>query len=500
MTGPLDPVVVPPHYASGSLPRLSNRRPSSRNSASLTRTCSMRSSWAATKRPIKTMPITSGQHSPPSVVSSILPTDSVSVNNRQLTNSINRDKYNTLTPAEAKKLTRCLGGRPPTRTASVLHKPRAPPIIVTNLDDYGTYSSRTTRTISDNRNSKVNNSRNSIYFQNTRSPSRSSPNDSESNLSYRSSLDVVSDSAYGSDRLQTMSVELGHPSQMLYNSKDLFSEKNKLSDDSYSSAKSSQSESVKLKSSLSSSTSRVFQNQLFNLKKFFRCMPSRKSLGFSLDHKQSPGLNRSSRDDGKTLEESISQICLNKSQSPPVCPPPPGELKSMAFIENSVNYSNYDDFTRARNQQTSTLLNGHLRNQMQFNDYPRAEDNGLTCEDQVDSDAWQLSSLPVSYERNLTTVFEERHNLGDPPKIPNKNLINSVTARDNSNHLIKPPERFVDNGFENLSKTINGTLTTSSSQSLASITTTDSLFDFNRQISSFKHSYAQPNHYEQVSF
>lgn len=400
----------------------------------------------------------------------------------------NRAKYNTLTPAEAKNLSRHLSRRPPARTASVLNKPRARPLLVTDLDDYG-FRPTQTSTI-DRLNTRIK-SKSPIY-QVARSPSKGSPKDSGSNLSYRSSSDIV-DSAYGSDRLQTMSVDLGNPSYSLYNSKDIYnqSHKSELSNDSYSSAK---SKFVKLESSLSSSTSKVFQNQLFNLKKIFRYLPSRRSFGLNSDQKQ-PSPTKDFNDDGTTLGDSISQICLNRSQSPPVCPPPPGELKSMTYIESTVNYSNYDEFTRARNQRTATLLNGQ-RNQVAYDSCSRAEDiaMGLPTLDRDDSEQWQLSSLPLSYERNLTTVLEEKQNFALPPELPKRNSTESDYGI-----FIKPPERFGDDKYEKLVKTNNATSITNSSQSLTSITSTDSI-DYHQHTSSFKYPYAQPNAFEHVSF
>lgn len=60
-------------------------------------------------------------------------------------------KFNTLTPSEARKLTRGFGGRVPVRTASVLHKPRAPStLIVTSLDDFSQPNSKITASLGNN--------------------------------------------------------------------------------------------------------------------------------------------------------------------------------------------------------------------------------------------------------------------------------------------------------------------------------------------------------------
>lgn len=475
MTGPLDPPVVPSYYTGGSLPRISNRRPPSVNSIMLARTNSLRHSWAVNKIPIKCQTSSNGgEHSPPSNVPSIAPFETLSMNNCQSNNSSTSGKYNTLTPSDAKRLTSYLGRRPPTRTASVLHKPRARPLLVTNLDDYGFQSTQT----STNREfSNKTNTNNPIFSQNTRSP-----NVSESNLSYRSSLDIV-DSAYGSDGFQTTSIDLGRPSRSIYNAKDTFNRsQTKQPDVCYTPSSPDQSKSVKLESSLSSSTSRVFQNQLFNLRKFFRYLPS-KRFGFNPNQKQPPSPSTNQGDDARTSNESIPQICLDRSLSPTVCPPP-GELKSMPYIENTINYSNYDDFTRARNQQTATLLNSQ-RNQMAEDNFPRTEDMGLPTRDHEGLETWHLS-LPLSYERNLTTVLEEKQNLTDPPQLPQRNPTDYYEK-----HLIEPPERFGNPTYGSMVTNNKVISTTNSSQSLASITTTDSVFDFHRQIASLS--------YEQVS-
>lgn len=570
MTVPLQPPSIPTYYATGSLPRLNNRAraPVSR-ATTLSRANSVRNSWSAYK-PANGIQLTlhsngsSIQHSPNSVVSSIAPSDSVSVSNRQSNNldSLShrlpdaRNKFNTLTPAEAKRLKVYLQCKQPTRTASVLHKPRAPPLVVTNHEtpiqakssgcDTYAHSNGLPTDYQDKKQATSNNvrsssscsdhgyrdQRHSLNYGSTYVPNvqtkgiynlstnngnnndinsknaiiQNSPNNSDSSLSFMSSLDVI-DSAYGSDRLQTMSVDLGIPASQQYGtcSKNNFKhsqlqsshQESKFCEESFASAKSHQSDSSRLKNSLSSSTSKVFQNQLSNIKKFFRYMPIRRSF-MSHDSKRPVDSNQQNNYDIKQ-DKSLSQISINRSHSPPVCPPPPKELKSMSYMESGVNYSNYDDFTRARNHQTSTLLNGHSRNPQ-----PSTDSNhvGVTSQtvDREDS-SWQLASLPVAYERNLTTVFEEKHNSSDIDKNNIKKSsasYNVYSPHADGDQLIKPPRNFEDNGLANPSTKTDSS--TSSSQSLASISGADVNLEIQRRIAtSFRFSYAQPNSFENVS-
>lgn len=476
--------------------------------------------------------------------------DNMGINNRR---SCPRNKYRTLTTAETTQLTKYLNSRQPARTASVHHKPRAPPMVVTDLDDYGIHSiapakpsrslipdvqantldgsptdstrkqhlrsgsscsnrsQRHSLNLGTNYSNSLHN-RNHLPITNQNKP-QVSPNDSVSNLSFRSSLDVV-DSAYGSDRLQTMSVDLGNPSQQQQQYKNNtighkinyhhlnHQDKNDLHDDSYSSAKSHFSETSKLKSSLSASTSKVFQNQLFNIKKFFRQMPIRRSFISSNNNtndQKVTSTDTSSQEDKYSLNESFSHICLNRSQSPAVCPPPPKELKSMTYMESSNNYSNYDEFTRARNKQTSTLLSNHARSSLRQS--IQNDDCGLPTVNCEDSESWQLTSLPISFERNLTTVFEEK-------QIPARNSfrLNGALPNPYQNGAPKLDDVYqtvkIPNNFEDVNPIKNATSSSCSSQSLASITTTDSVLDFHRQNnSSFRFSYSQSNDvYAQVSF
>jgi len=538
-----DPPTLQSYYASGSLPRPSSRRPvppAPRNSSSLSRTNSMRNSWAINRSLYYPNP--NGEQSPRSLIQA----DSISMNNQSSSNqtsasNVNRgNKYNTLTPAEAKKLSRYLSVRQPTRTASVLHRPRAPPLVITNLDDYVSGAPRVTTpntanlantngllakgqigdTFNGTRSASAcgsYGSRNcynlgptSVYTtsnpnQDTKCTALNSPNDSVSDLSFRSSLDIV-DSAYGSDRLQTMSVDLGNPSQhhgslKLYNlPKQCDPDKvNKVSDDSYSSALSHQSESNKQsksisRTSLSASTSKVFQNQLFNIKRFFRHMPIRRSLVNNNESKRlSQNKLEQSLSNENSLTNSISQVYLNRSQSPPVCPPPPKELKSMSYMESSVNYSNYDDFTQMRATKPSTLSDGHSNE----NYRQTGVDSIKPAIAQDRPDVWQAASLPISYERNLTTVFEEKLNLTQGCVKTDQlcNTSQNIYPRGTAKGLVKLPANFEDNESLNVTP-----ISTDSSQSMNSITTADSVLDFHRQTAtSFRFSYAQPSAFEHVS-
>lgn len=422
-----------------------------------------------------------------------------------------RNKYNTLTLAEAKKLNGHLNGRRPIRTASVLHKPRAPQ----------------PRSLS-------------------RTPSKSIN--------------------------QTLALE----------NRTLQDSNRTLNESFYSASSDCKCKSAS-KASLTSSTSRALKDQFSHFKKFFRISPIRRSfIGSSAtsgssnnissgrntgdDHQhhhrkplppQPPRLaadlqhnnhqsaatttaSTATMCDQNSLSDYISDLCLNRSQSPPVCPPPPGELKSMIYMESNLDdYSNYDEFTYLRNQRTSALLMNSLhhqrapeprsnKNQHQhhrhYHHHHRVgqhsngsggsssngtENNSPSSLDQDDQDCWQMTSLPVAYERNLTNVMEERQQEASNAAPP------GYTENNNSNHsssdlkvlpacngFIKPPESFVDtNGGGGVQQLSSGMSHTSSNQSLTSVTTTDSVLDFHRQTgTSFRFSYGQPTAYENVSF
>lgn len=531
--------------------------------------------------------MTSLQHRQPlpSLRNKLPAVDTVSMNrssyyqqNRSKFNSIDRrSKYNTLTPAEAKKIRGYLdiaasshNAQPvsrymqPAKTASVLQRPRPPPITVpddllyqpksattatggSNNNYYENVNDRSASSCSNRRDQRHSINYGQFYANkhvlasngntfngpmpasssnNGSNSVRVSPSDSETNLSFRSSLDVM-DSAYGSDRLQTLSVDLGNPHQQYQRpgktsnchlpnggpySIDSYSQEsqNKLSDDSYASAKSYQSESkfkTLAKNSLSYSTSKVFQSQLGNLKKFLRYMPMRRSLMGNLapsSSQQKPGPQINGQRD---LSESISQLCLNRSQSPPVCPPPlPGELKSMTYMENSsVNYSNYDDFTSLRNQQ-SLLRMGYQQSKTDSKQEAQTTesniDDGL---DNSDSTSWHLQSLPLTYERNLTTVFEERNNSLVGNELNRQSSLKLKTSENNATnyviggkHFLEPPLRFEDNDKKNSLETLENHMI--SSDSSTSLTNAEPPLNYHRQrASSFRFSYAQPVSIIQVS-
>jgi hypothetical protein len=367
-----------------------------------------------------------------------------------------RNKYNTLTPAEAKKLNRFLGNRPPARTASVLHKPRAPPIKVTNLD-----------------NTNVTPTKNNYFPANI------------------------------PERPQSAS-----------------------------------------KLSLSSSTYKVFESPLANFKKLFRGMhrPFSQSNNTESQDNSNKTTTRQQQCDNTSiadlsLSDSISQISLNKSQSPTVLPPPPSELKSMCYIESGVNYSNYDEFTRARNER----MRGNLRRASNVGRAPSLNRPRLDSQisniisydnssvqheqqasfnksDDSDDSSWQMTSLPVYYERNLTKVFKEKQ----PPcievvassrqsqvKATDFERALSVVDPDEIYQTIKPPKRFDD---PNNHLPVRGNDTScdrapsvdsfkSQTQSFATIT--DATLELHRRqpATPFRFSFAQPlNDTDQVSF
>lgn len=411
---------------------------------------------------------------------SYIPIDSMSASNLHAVK--NRCKYNTLTHADARRVKSAMnGGRPPIRTASVLHRPRAPPTILTNDDadadaedeqqandlmtksqspPHGVLQPTLSRIVSgvptlgaQRRSSFRSTSNASNYKQYQQQlqqrraqqqqqqhlkPSMTisstsgessgssqgspvninkqhrdseqdgayntmiaaSPNNSESNLSYRSSVDVV-DSAYGSDRLKTTSVDLGNPNfqpqnhspdsgdyreklfMATYNCPkthcDRTSREDTLFEDSFKSACSNGASkhmtnqhgthnTNKFKSlskaSLSASTTRVFQNQLFNIKRFFKNMPF---TGSTLSNNANANANETCETEmnarsvskTETLPANVSRARLDRSLSPIACappPPPPEEPKVISYMQNAYNYPNYDAFTRDRNRQSSTLL------------------------------------------------------------------------------------------------------------------------------------------------
>lgn len=389
-------------------------------------------------------------------------------------NNDRRCKYNTLTPAEAKKFNKSLaahsthvyGSRAPVRTASVLHKPRPPPPIVTPIDNDCASTKQTT----------------------TDCPSR------------------------------------------------------QLSDDSYMSARSQQSESncnYKLspnKNSLSASTTKVFHNSLSSWKRFFRYMPTRRSL--SVNSNKNPDETDNKHDeDGNSVSSRINpcDLDLNRSQSPPICPPPPGKLKSVSYMESTFNYSNYDEFTRARNELNtagpkvarsntssnySSPLVQDLRQRLMTRQpqHPRVPDDKYLDQSESDnSDAWQLTSLPVNYEKNLSTLFEERRSSGfkqQPLQTWNIQEASDecdysfkTNHRDNNLELPRPPSNFAENLATKTGVTTTMILSdsdrnvSSSTNSSQSLTSADSVLDHHKKTAtSFRFSYAQPNSFQHVSF
>lgn len=437
-------------------------------------------------------------------------------NSYQATTDQVRNKYNTLTPAEAKKLNRSLftGGtiqsngsttsnnhhpqqrygtlrNVPIRTASVLHKPRAPPIVVTNLDttidqldgaSFGASSSLLTSTDSSLQRYSVNN------------PIR------EHQLNRSSSIRSASlYSANVDDQIIR-----GHTiARMKYNT--LNNASNRIfSGESYSSASSTLissgetpskfiSESVATndytngfdkpprsasKTSLSASTYKVFQSPFANFKKLFRHIQHPFSTNSTSNADQDDELERNT-DFNSSI---VSQNDLNKSYSP-VCPPPPGELKSMCYMDSAINYSNYDEFTRSRNERSTANQHGFTSSTAQNQQLDNLKNNH---NDRAESDAWQLTSLPVYYERNLTTVFEDKN-------------VTSTNTIDQRSLIIRPPSHFDDTG--DATKSINDDTfrmrqhklpTDGSMQSLNSYTTTGS--GYQTPANPYRFSFAQPLH------
>lgn len=425
-------------YYSGSLPRLSQQQQQQLNQQRASKESSCRSLARA------------------SSVRAWAQLDSVSVAPQRLSQHqhSNRNKFNTLTPAEAQAHAKRLraGLRTPSRTASVLHKPRAPPMLAPTTDQ--------------------------------RPQCSPSPRDLP---------DCAPPSA-----LQSMSVDLGDPARSIASSSSYSSPRSlagfsKLRNIEHQQSSQCLKQRQASRNSLSSSTSKVIQN----FKRLFQRQapaPAPSPTPSNADALSYSSFHTS-------LNESVSQICLNRSHSPAtICQPlPPScDLKSMSYLEGnatlsqSVNYSNYDDFTRLRNEQTSNLLH---QSRPASNHHPDDLYSNLSHIDD-DSNSWQLTSLPIAYERNLTTVFEEQANQAglqrralkpNPPDPPvnfrSMTSTNHIGTEDESNRRISSP-----------------------SQSLSSVATIDSVLDssvsnkqtLNSKRTSFRFSYTQPIVYDEV--
>ena len=432
-------------------------------------------------------------------------------------------KYNTWTPAEAKKqlaTSQYLTARmrqQPIRTASVRHKPRPPPLVVTNLDG----DTDTTRATTNNM------SVNECSFSSAKS------------------------------KLSLMSAESLSSSASLTPKKCSTPSSNKSSLQLKSSSR----------SSLSSSTYKVFQGPLANFKRLFNSMPkpfTTNNLDSSSNLKPQRDPHHRQDQDKRTLATKRPQTCdafsslsvcesfLNRSQSPPECsppPPPPGELKSISYMD-AIKYSNYDEFTRSRNERFATIGGGSiycgaatLERPRNVKRLPINNLNHITpqpeqqvsqqqqqqpiysqqtqCDLDMNSDSWQLTSLPVCYERNLSTVYEERRINNNNTNVDSVNNCGAVACQPSENgdhHLsVRPPDKFddVDSAIvanqqcapqqtfgRPLSLSRASTNQNSSHNSLTSIATTDSVLDYHRQNgTSYRFSFGQPNaSINQVSF
>lgn len=428
-------------YYTGSLPRLGQRRPAKEaNSNSLARAASVRA-WNQPDS-VSVAPASLHRHS-------------------HQPQGPGRPKFSTLTPAEAQAHAKRLRAnlRAPSRTASVLHKPRAPPMLV---DDRP-------------------------------APPVSSPSPA------RHSLDLP-DCAPPS-ALQTMSLDLGEAARSLTSYTG--SPRGPIAFLKLAGAhnQASLKQRQASRTSLSSSTSKVIQN----FKRLFQRQTSAPSSRQAQARSISPSADSLSYSSFQTsphsLASSISQTCLNRSQSPATTclPPPPScDLKSMNYMQSngalseSVNYSNYDDFTRVRNEQTNNLLHLHKPTGQQSSDLY----SNLSHIDD-DTNSWHLSSLPIAFEGNLTTVFEEQANhsgrqrapagLPNPPEPHNTNFrsVSSASRNEPANH--------------------GNCRISSPSQSMSSIATIDSVLDssacnkqlLNSRRTSFRFSYTQPVVYDQ---
>lgn len=446
-------------------------------------------------------------------------------------------KYNTMTPAEAKKyryinsngsnncgsLGRSTGGAIPVRTASVSRKPRAPPLIVDHSTLNGSSTTRfdpihyvvppvqkrhlvqkprlepvcdsparSLRRSATNcargpssrwstlSHSSTNSSSNHEEVARLLSSANQTPNkgrsstDSSLNLSFRSTLEYMTEnegfhqpqnfnnSPKNSRTMLPVQTNLDRSPERVSDNEDadetlregmntssntvLLRQKSTkdASDDSFTSAWSDcqsfgdfqQSQQNNCNASIKTpepSVKNRLQSHLLSIKKFFRNpfskAVSNKTISPSRLRASSTSLkntrlnlngyfckNHHQETNTQQLGYSVSKLSLNRSQTPPICPPPLStELKSMSYMSS---YSNYDEFTRKRNEQNANLLNRSVRMRNRETTEVDTVDHGNEIGSKPDcvSIPWQLNSLPVTYERNLATVPEDtthQHNVAN---------------------------------------------------------------------------------------
>lgn len=427
-------------------------------------------------------------------------------------------KYNTMTPAEAKKYryinANCgsLGRSSvatPVRTASVSRKPRAPPLIVDHTTLNGTssaqvdsfhfvappvqkrylvqkprcespsrgfrrpscendsastsrWSTLSHRSINSNKNheeiSRIVNHANQTQDQGQ------SSTDSSLNLSFRSTVEYMTDSeALHQQQSSTNGSKTTRTTLPLHTNFDFSLDKmsesedadetlrenmntssdtvlmrqhstKDISEESFTSAwydcqsfsdnhKSHQDVHNPPPKTPENSVKNRLQSHLSSIKKFFRNpflkVISNKSISPSRLRASSTSLKNTRlnlngysdklsqpKSSAQQLAYSASKLSLNRSLTPPICPPPLStELKSMNYLSS---YSNYDEFTRRRNEQNASLLDRSVRLRGREISSIDAVDNGDIKRTQCDVTPWQLNSLPVSCERNLAPVPEDK--------------------------------------------------------------------------------------------
>lgn len=331
-----------------------------------------------------------------------------------------RSKFNTLTPAEARKINTFLAPRrAPSRTASVLNKPRPPPIVTTtNLDNLDTRSVDVTTT--------------------HRPPP---PLYGESGGEYITRQ--LSNLSHNSNRSSASRTSLSSSTYKVFQSpfaifKRLITSSNIVDSNHNSNNKTSQSTDNK---------DNDFFKIPFDNESIKSSSGQRHALAVCDDNRPRsyhPNLNNSNLVTGANQQSDDLDGSGDGS-----------------FMERSSNYSNYDDFTRSRNERFSGRS---LKPPMSFDDYS------------VNSDI-VIRSCQVPAQKQQLHIHRNRQVLpglqSAAPKLYNNNTMNNNNASGSA-----------------LTSRASGS---SSCQSLASITTTDSILDYQRN----QQQQHQPSHQQE---
>lgn len=439
----------------------------------------------------------------------------------------NLHKSNTLTPADVKKLaSQNFGQRRAVRTASVLRKPKAPPPLkTTNFDDEIVQSNHQMLSL----NLDSNSSRLSSTLPRNRTLIPTTKSISPDPAPFTASIAAPGYNYHSQNRSQNHNQ---HQSQ-----------------DSNSRLK-------LLKMTPISSFKRFWKLMSGNISDEKKLSSS---TGCSTSDNSKLSISENlHKDNSRLYLSSIGSLgtdSIDNSASPTMCPPLSDQLKSVSYMASANNYSNYDEFTRSRNKLSSTLLNHshsqrvttkkHLESydddrtgnrecinvannnnkiqtnvatscRSQFNnnnnydsfhqnnnDYsrPKSDLTKLVSDNQADDDAWQLSSLPLTYEKNLSTLYEERQNHSDSindKTLTSNDFVYGFGTNDLQNVSSNLDEPTLDKK-RLLQQHSNGVSDqTDSSQSLNSTNTSDSFIENQRQnAKNFRFSYGQPKSFQQ---